>query len=66
MTIQELEDYFSKANLPKSIKVAPHHHILDVKKMVKTHLEIVKSNKENEYTKPYKQRLIELYNILNK
>lgn len=59
--IKDLEDFFSKTELPKGkLKINNFSTILDCSKFVDSHLCIVKTNNGKNTFKPYLDRLIEL------
>lgn len=63
-TIAELETYFKSAKLPDTIQLTTYMSVLNVRKFVDSHLDLLKANPENERYKPFLDRLNLLRNKL--
>ena len=61
--IEELEQFFSTAQLPKQIKLGLWL-VSDVPKFVERHLNHIKHNKQKPSFRPYLERLEELKTVL--
>lgn len=63
--VESLERYFIKAKLPKEpIQLEPATTITDVVKMVKSHMSIIKAQRDKPRFKPYYNRLMDLKALL--
>lgn len=60
MTLNHLENFFNKVELPPEVWLSESEHITDVKKMIDSHLKILKANSGNRSYLPYFDRLVRL------
>jgi hypothetical protein len=65
MTIQELEEYFASKELPSTVQIDRGTKIVDVRKFVDGHLSVLKHNGEGKAFKSFKDRLMELKDVLD-
>jgi hypothetical protein len=61
--IPELEQFFSAAQLPKTIKLS-FGRVVDVPRFVERHLNHIKHNKQKPSFRPYLERLEKLKAVL--
>ena len=54
--IKELEDFFNSIELPKELRLNKSAYVLDLPKMIQTHLLVVKNQNKLVYL-PYLERL---------
>jgi hypothetical protein len=66
MTFQQLIKFFETITLPKEIKLTEHETITDCQKFVNGHIEYLKAKSGNKTFLPYFERILKLYEILNK
>lgn len=64
-SIDDLEEYFKTATLPKSpIQLGDGVKVVDCEKMVKSHIEVLRRNSGKWRFLPYYERLLTLKNTL--
>lgn len=61
--MEELEAYFATATLPETLDMN-FYKILNVKKMIDSHLALLKSNPGNARYLPFWDRLVSVHTIL--
>lgn len=66
MKLNKLKEYFSSIELPKELQLNNCTFIKDVHYMIDSHIAILESNRNNKIFIPYYNRLIELYEKINK
>jgi hypothetical protein len=66
MSLPDIEQFFNSVSLPKEVKLSKFETIIDVKKFVRSHLEVLKSNSGNVAYMPFYERLLKLKEILTK
>ena len=66
MDIKDLETFFNSCELPEQVVLDQCTTLIDPKLFVQTHLKALKSNPGNKTYLPYYDRLVKLYNKLNK
>jgi hypothetical protein len=62
--LSELEEFFSKIDLPTEIRLNNWTTITDVPKCINSHIETLKNNPGNKAFMPYYIRLLHIYSIL--
>jgi hypothetical protein len=66
MTVQTLETYFSQRTIPQTLQLSEAEFIKDLPKMIASHISFLKGNSGNVFFMGYWDRLVKVYNILNK
>ena len=62
MKLQELEQRLNQLEIPDSLLIRKDLNIIDCKKFVNSHLNILKANSGNKRFTPYYNRLLLFYN----
>jgi hypothetical protein len=66
MSLPDLEQFFNSVSLPKEVRLSQCETITDVKKFVRSHLDVLKANSGNPAYMPFYERLLKLKEILTK
>ena len=64
MTINELEAYFNAATLPKELWLNKATHIVNVRAMVDSHIEVLKTNEGRPAFGAFYDRLMQVKKVL--
>lgn len=64
MKLQDLEEYFSKTELPDEIQLDPVTRVTDVRKMVESNIEYLKNHPGNIRFLPYFHQLLKVKQII--
>lgn len=62
--LNELEEFFKTAKIPKEVRISKFATITDTKQFLTNHISVVRSNISNPRYAPYMERLRELKQII--
>lgn len=62
--IGKMEAFFANITLPNQIKLSECEYISDLPKMVDSHIQTIKSNKDKAFIIPYVERLRKVAQLL--
>lgn len=65
MSIDELEDFFRKTELPQSVKLGPGETIVDVKTFIHGHMSLIRHAPDSLVAIPFYSRLLKLHELLS-
>lgn len=61
MNLKELEEYFSRADIPEYIELDGGLLKVHTRQMIESHIKFLKGNPKNKLFQPYYDRLLKIY-----